>query len=284
MSRLASVRFPSLVRFLSLLDIGCGGKVPRVSGSVSYIAVVNQLRPPQAEIIADECDRLASRCAQLEKQLESLTMREKVLSAKNRQLTQEKLLLQEGIKSISERGRQLALELDLFRQRRLVVASDRFRNLFDAWHLMRPEFSRLKDDTVLFGGSLRGFRLMPSVNLMRVPYISYELNLDRPALSGIFLAPVLDFPAEDGEIVVRVTSLDGAENFAEASITLVGITDESPVALRFPPIAVSGMQPLAVQVSVCASEVPVRIFELCKFPLRGLGRRKARIFAGFVFD
>jgi|AGTN01.1.fsa_nt_gi hypothetical protein len=259
-------------------------KYPRILVPLLSFAVANQLRPPQTEIIADECDRLASHCAQLEKQLESLTMREKVLSAKNRQLTQEKYLLQESIKSISERGRQLALELDLFRQRRLVVASDRFRNLFDAWHLMRPEFSRLKDDTMLFGGSLRGFRLMPSVNLMRVPYISYELNLDRPGLSAIFLAPALDFPAEDGELVVRVTSSDGAVNFAESSTTLVGVTDEAPVALRFPAISASDVQPLAVQVSVRASEVPVRVFELCKFPLRGLGRRQTRIFAGFAFD
>lgn len=246
--------------------------------------MANQLRPPQPEIIADERDRLASQCAQLEKQVEALTMREKVLCAKNRQLTQEKYSLEESIESINERGRQLALELDLFRQRRLVVLSDRFRNLFDAWHLMRPEFNRLKDDTVLFGGSLRGYRLLPSVNLMRVPFVSYELNFNRPGLSGILLAPVLDFPAEDGEIVVRITTLDGAVTFAEASITLVGISDEAPVALRFPAIAQSAMQPLAVQVSVRANEVPVRVFELCKFPLRGLGRRQTRLFAGFFFD
>lgn len=211
-------------------------------------------------------------------------MRERVLSAKNRQLTQEKYLLQESIKSINERGRQLALELDLFRQRRLVVLSDRFRNLFDAWHLMRPEFSRLKDDTVLFGGSLKGFRLLPSVNLMRVPFINYHLNLNRPGLSGILLAPVLDFPAEEGEIIVRITSLDGAGSFAEASATLVGISDEAPVTLRFPAIAQSALQPLAVQVSVRANEVPVRVFELCKFPFRGLGRHRTRLFAGFIFD
>jgi hypothetical protein len=265
--------------------------------------VSNKLLPPPPETVTDSS--LVARCAQLEDELDRLVMRERILSAKNRQLVQQQYLLQENIKSVSERGRQLALELDLFRQRRLVRFCDRFRNLFDAWHLMRPEFNRLKDDSVLFNGSLKGFRLLPSANLMRVPFLNYRLILNRPMLSGILLAPVLDFPASDGEIVVRISVLSNcstakgkffsntgddssiyecSEVLAEVSAPLVGISDEAPVALRFPAIAQSGTQPLVVQISVRGTEVPVRVFELRRLPWRGLLRCETRLFAGFFFD
>src|SRR5262245_7540053 len=63
---------------------------------------------------------------------------------------------------VRSKGKLISQELDLFRQRRVVFWSDRFRNTFDAWNLMNKGFQQLKDNSALFCGSIQGFRLQPS--------------------------------------------------------------------------------------------------------------------------
>ena len=67
--------------------------------------------------------------------------------------------LQERVKALEQelelvrmKGKLLSQEVDLFRQRRIVYWSDRFRNTFDAWNLMNPGFQQLKDDAAIFNG------------------------------------------------------------------------------------------------------------------------------------
>lgn len=97
--------------------------------------------------------------------------------------------LEQEVELVRMKGKLLSQEVDLFRQRRIVYWSDRFRNTFDAWNLMNPGFQQLKDDTAIFNGNLKGFRLQPSLSLLRVAFLTYRLELKKPNLKSILLAP-----------------------------------------------------------------------------------------------
>lgn len=182
-----------------------------------------------------------------------------------------------------EKSKYIALELDLFRQRRVISLSDRFRNTFDAWNLMNKGFQRLKDDTAIFFGALTGFRLQPSVSLLRVPFLSYKVDLKTSNLSGILLAPVVEVPTMQGEICLQVLS-ESQQLLAQASTSVTTIRDDAPTALIFPPIASSSMQILTIKVFVQGVDVPVRLFEMRRYKWGGFGELETRFFAAFIFS
>ncbi len=191
--------------------------------------------------------------------------------------------LQERNKILEERGKKLAQELDIFRHRRLVYWSDRFRNKFDAWHLMHPGFEEAKDDTMLFQGDLKGFRLLPSLNLVRLSSLRYELNLGRSGLCAILLAPIVDLPSMVGEICVRITDSKQIV-LREVSVPIAKITEEEPCELRFPSLGEISLNRLYVHIFAQGVDVPVRIFELRKYPKFGFAKLKRKLFAGYSFE
>ena len=192
-------------------------------------------------------------------------------------------VLQAKNKMLEERGKLLAQELDIFRQRRLVYWSDRFRNKFDAWHMMHPAFEELKDDTIVFQGDLKKFRLLPSVNLVRVSSMQYLLDLGRAGLSAILLAPIVDMPSTCGEICLRIIG-PTSEVEREVSFPLSELSEERPCEFRFPSVGRLSENPLIVHIFVQNVDVPVRIFEMRSYPLFGFARLKRKLFAGYRFD
>ncbi|MDZ4835772.1 MAG: hypothetical protein SGJ27_18500 [Candidatus Melainabacteria bacterium] len=192
------------------------------------------------------------------------------------------LVLQDRNKTLEERGKKLAQELDIFRQRRLVYWSDRFRNRFDAWHLMHPGFEETKDDTMLFQGDMKGFRLLPSLNLVRLSSLKYELNLGRSGLCAILLAPIIDMPSTVGEICVRITDSKQLV-LREVSFPIDKISEEQPCELRFPSLESLSLNRLYVHIFAQSVDVPVRLFELRKYPRFGFAKVQRKLFAGFRF-
>ena len=189
--------------------------------------------------------------------------------------------LEQEVFNVSNKGKLIAQELDLFRQRRVVFWSDRFRNTFDAWNLMHHSFQQLKDDSLLFQG-IQKYRLQPSYSLLRVPYLTYNLHLDRPNLCGILLGAILDVPMQSGEICIRIFS-EPDNLVAACNRSVSEIVDDEPVLFEFPPIACSGSTKLHMRVYVQAVDAPVRIFELRHYELGGFGRLKTKPFIGFSF-
>ncbi len=183
---------------------------------------------------------------------------------------------------LEEKGKQLAQELDVFRQRRLVYWSDRFRNRFDAWHLMHPAYEQLKDDTIIFGGNLKDYRLLPSLNLVRMTNLKYEIVLGRAGLHSLLLAPVVDMPSKKGELCIRIVS-QANEVVREASIPIAGLNEEEPCRFSFPDLGAISQTPLVVYVFVQNTDVPIRIFEMRKYPLGGFARLKRQLFAAYCF-
>jgi hypothetical protein len=190
--------------------------------------------------------------------------------------------LEQELAYVSNKGKLIAQELDLFRQRRVVFWSDRFRNTFDAWNLMNQNFQQLKDDSAIFHGGLKKFRLQPSYSLLRVSYLTYSIELNRPNLCGIWLAPVLDVPMQAGEVCIRLFS-DPDNLVASSNKSVSTMNDEQPVLFDFPPIEHSDKQKLTLRVYVQGVDAPARVFELRYYALGGFGRLKTRPFAGFVF-
>jgi hypothetical protein len=200
-----------------------------------------------------------------------------------RNLLERIALLEAKNKMLEERGKLLAQELDVFRQRRLVYWSDRFRNKFDAWHMMHPAFEGLKDDTIIFQGDLKHFRLLPSLNLVRVSSIRYQLNLGRAGLNAILIAPIVDMPSSCGEICLRIIG-PTSEVEREVAFPLSDLSEEHPCEFRFPSLGKLSEKELIVHVFVQSVDVPVRIFELRSYPLFGFGRLKRKLFAGYRFE
>jgi hypothetical protein len=191
--------------------------------------------------------------------------------------------LQNELTQVRAKGKLISQELDLFRQRRVVFWSDRFRNTFDAWNLMNQGFQQLKDDCALFGGSIKGYRLQPSLSLLRVPFLTYRVRLTRPRLRAITVAPIVDVPLTSGEICVRIFS--SPENYLCTSAAPVSaIRDDAPIRLEFPTIESSDQHELIFRVFVQGVDAPVRIFEMRRYALGGFGRLSTIPFAGYVFD
>lgn len=217
---------------------------------------------------------------------ESLALFERLesLEERNQHLEECNRLLEDRNKLLEERGKKLALELDLFRQRRLVYWSDRFRNKFDAWHLLHPAYEGLKDDTIVFQYNLKGFRLLPSLNLTRAGSLKYEIDLERPGLQAILLAPIVDMPSDVGELAIRVLDSAAQAVLREDAVSFASLNEQAPCRFAFEPLGNASLQKLTVQIFAQSVDVPIRIFELRKYPLFGFARLKRKLFAGYEFS
>lgn len=190
--------------------------------------------------------------------------------------------LEKELDEVAGKGKLIAQELDLFRQRRLIFWSDRFRNTFDAWNSMSAAFQQLKDDSAIFHGSIKKYRLQPSISLLRVPFLRYTFKLNKPGLCGILLAPVVDVPLHLGELSIRIFAPDD-ELLASNTVPMSQIHDDRPVLFQFDPIIQSDKTPLIMRVFVQGVDAPVRIFELRRYAFAGFGRLRTHPFAGFIF-
>lgn len=190
--------------------------------------------------------------------------------------------LESELHTVREKSKFIAQELDLFRQRRAIFWSDRFRNTFDAWSLLSPGFQRLKDDTAIFIGNLKGYRLQPSLSMLRVAYLSYKIKLKSKYLSGVLLAPVVEFPVQNGEIILQILGAS-KELLVETAVSVSEISDDGPVVFRFPPLEYSAQEELTFHVFVQNIDVPVRLLEMRRYELGGFGSLSTKCFAGLIF-
>lgn len=213
---------------------------------------------------------------------DSSDMKEISVNNPDQTLLKEIAELQKELELTREKSKYIARELDLFRQRRAIFWSDRFRNTFDAWNLMNKGFQQLKDDTFLFYSGQRGFRLQPSISLLRVPYVSYAVDLKRRNLCGVMIAPVAEVPLVNGEICLQILGAK-QELIVQSALPITMIKDDAPTVFTFPPIRESDREKLTLKIFVQGVDAPVRVFEMRRYKLNGLGDLETRSFAGFVF-
>jgi hypothetical protein len=182
--------------------------------------------------------------------------------------------------------RQARHKLSALQARRSVrwlrAASERF-NGYDAWGEIDAAFQQLKDDSVLFGGRLVGFRLRPSPDLRDVAFVSYRLSPGRADLCGVSLALVLDVPLTAGQLGMELMSPDGKTILAQVTVPAAQLTEAAPVRCDFPPIAASARGRLQLRVFASDVDGPMSVFEWCSYSPLGCGPRRARAFCGLTF-
>lgn len=175
----------------------------------------------------------------------------------------------------------LAHQLDAHRSRRLNQWIERVFTRPDYTHAIYPSYHPLRDDSLIFSGSLKGFRLSPSISLHRVPYLNYRIKLNRPNLKSVSVALLFDLFPWQGRIGVEIVGAGGV--LAKADLLVNEIQAEKPIVFEFDPIS-SGVEPLELRVYGQELDVPVRIFEWQRIGLLGLGHMETRPFVGLRFQ
>ncbi|OGP75037.1 MAG: hypothetical protein A2V86_05685 [Deltaproteobacteria bacterium RBG_16_49_23] len=181
------------------------------------------------------------------------------------------------------KGKAIVHELDLFRNRKLTRWFNQFFEKSNLWNDILPSFQQLKDDSLMLNKGLKGYRLQPSLNLQRVSFLYYPLDLNRPDLRGILLASILDLPLTRGELGVEIVSPSNTI-VAQRALPVNQIDESVPVRFDFAPIKHSDHGRFWLRVFAREIDTPVRIFELRKYSAFGLGPLQARAFCGLLFE
>jgi SAM-dependent methyltransferase len=179
-------------------------------------------------------------------------------------------------------ARALSTEMAGTRHRRALRIAERFWPGPDLAPQIDPTFQNLLDDSYLFLGNLRGYRLQPSENLQTLRVLAYALTLGRPNLSGLMLAPIIDLPDDTGSLGIELATPDGS-TVAHARVSLSEIEPHRPVRLVFPPVP-SSAGGMVLRVDVRDTATPARLFEWRKRRFLGLGRLATRPFCAFIFE
>ncbi|MBM4259325.1 MAG: hypothetical protein FJ147_25925 [Deltaproteobacteria bacterium] len=191
-------------------------------------------------------------------------------------------MLQQRLGRVGQYQQSAVAELRSFRRHRENRWRTRFRPGGDLRDQIAPAFQQLKDDSLLFTRTLKGFRLQPSTDLQAVPFLAYPLNVPRPGLSGVLLAPVLDFPVEEGRFGIEIVSPANAI-VAQVVVPFTEVDVQVPTSFRFAPINDSHQGRFWLRVFVRDATDPVRIFEWRKYRYGGFGSLQTRAFCGFLF-
>jgi hypothetical protein len=174
------------------------------------------------------------------------------------------------------------MELTALRHRPALRVLGRFRPGPDLSQQIDPTFQNLLDDSYLLLGGVTGYRLQPSEDLQTLGGLTYSLRLDRPNLSGLMLAPIVDLSDESGSLGIALSSPDGSP-VARVRVSLAEIEHHGPVRFMFPPVP-SSVRHIVLQVDVRDATTPVRLFEWRKHRFFGLGRLATRPFCALLFD
>jgi hypothetical protein len=109
------------------------------------------------------------------------------------------------------------------------------------------------------------------------------MELGRAKLSGILLAPILDFFSEKGALGIEIVSPSNTI-VAQTQIPASMIDESVPTRVDFPPIQGSDQGRFWLRVFVREVDTPVRLFEWRKYSFFGLGRLRTRACCGFLFE
>jgi O-antigen biosynthesis protein len=158
---------------------------------------------------------------------------------------------------------------------------NRFRNR--SLHTeISPDFKGFLEDSHAFQ-NLDGFALQPSHDLQDVQYASYNIKFNRPSLSGISLAPIIEATLNQGVFGIEIVSPEN-NIVRQAVVQASEIHTDIPVNITFEPLSDTEKGEWEIRVFVRNMEGQFRLFEWRKYSLHGLGKLETRIFASFGFD
>ncbi len=215
---------------------------------------------------------------------QKLSMTEQKLSMTEQKLSDNKSevsILQENLNSLKSRSLNAVNELAGIRESHMSSLMDRFRR-FNLLPLLNPAFQQYLDDSYIFQ-NVKGFLLQPSVNFQKVEYISYRLKLNRPGLCGIWIAPLLDIPLQQGAIGVELVSPE-RKIVLQQIISVGDLREDMPGHFIFEPVLDTQQGVWGIRIFARDVEGPIRLVEWRKYSWGGLGGLKTRAFFGFDFS
>ncbi|MGA2237729.1 MAG: class I SAM-dependent methyltransferase [Candidatus Bathyarchaeia archaeon] len=187
------------------------------------------------------------------------------------------------MQALRAKGTAMAEQLESMRNRRIIRWMDRIFDKSDARDIISPPFYKLRDDSLNLHRGLKGFRLRSSVDLRTVQFVTYPLDLTRPGLAGILLAPVIDWYSSKGLFGIEIVSSRG-EMVAQATISVRQIDEAAPTSFAFTPIQCSGRERMWLRVFARDVDGPIRMLEWQRYSTLRLGALQTRAFCGFLFE
>jgi glycosyltransferase involved in cell wall biosynthesis len=180
------------------------------------------------------------------------------------------------------KARMLVSQITSLRKNRLFKLYKRFFDRLDAWNSMPATFDKLKRDSLVMLGSQKGFRLGLSHDLMDNLMPEYPLELPQSGLCEVQLAAAFDLPLTSGEFGIELIGPSG-EIVLNRTLPASEVSEQVPVVFHFPALDQNGNRKFILRVFARRIDTPLRLFELQRYSLAGLGRREVRCFAGFEF-
>jgi hypothetical protein len=174
-------------------------------------------------------------------------------------------------------------ELDRLRHGRLARWRERLRPPRDLRDDISPAFRQLLEDSARYTRDLHRYRLGPGANLQRVSACTYAVDLPRPNLRGVLLAPILDLPLRGGVLGVELIAAATGTVVARSTVRAAEIDERIPTCLLFPPVTDSDRGGLRLRVFARDLAYPLRLFEWRRYRLGGFGALQTRPFCGFLF-
>jgi hypothetical protein len=120
------------------------------------------------------------------------------------------------------------------------------------------------------------------MNLQKVSFLRYPCRLNRPNLSGILLAAIIDFPLSRGTFGIEIRNRDN-EVIVQSVFEVSHMNKDLPACFPFDPILNSDKEVLQLIVFAHNTDGPIRIFEWNYHTLGGLGPTFHKAFAGYQF-
>jgi ubiquinone/menaquinone biosynthesis C-methylase UbiE len=249
----------------------------------SLVDVEQELETGRQELETKQ-QELETKQQELETKQQELETKQQELETKQQELIDIKagvILLQENLNRFKSRSLNVVNELAGIRANRLSRFTNRFRR-FNLLPLLNPAFQRFLDDSYLFQ-NVKGFLLQPSMNLQRAGYSGYRLEFNRPGLCGIWFAPLLDIPLQQGVIGIELVSPEN-KIILQQVLSVGDLREDMPGHFVFDPILDTQQGTWEVRLFVRDVEGPLRLAEWRKYSLGGFGKLKTCAFLGFDFS
>jgi SAM-dependent methyltransferase len=182
---------------------------------------------------------------------------------------------------IKARSLSIVHELAAMHERRISRLANRFRRV-DLLQSLDTTFQQFLNDSYTFQ-NVKGFLLQPSINLERVNFLSYRLEFNRRGLCGLWIAPLLDIPLEQGTVGIELVSPENRV-VLQKTIPVKDFSEGLPEHFVFAPVLETQHGMWEIRIFARDIEGPTRLAEWRKYSWGGLGRLMTRAFFAFDFS
>lgn len=166
------------------------------------------------------------------------------------------------LQEIRKRAIHLATEKEIYHQTQL----NRIRNKLsksDMWKWVGESFSRLRDDSIIFGFKQKGYKLTLSDNLQNIQFLHYRISNLNGKLLGVYLAISSEINKCGGSVGIEI--LDGKGSIIQnCSVKISEFDVNLPVYIPIQDTIHNEGEHYHFRVFGSNLEVPVKVYQFAK--------------------